>query len=46
MTTRLNQIERACVDLTTSGQPITIVAVADISRPTIHRNEGVCPRCG
>ena len=44
MTTRLNQIERACVDLTTSGQPITIAAVADIagiSRSTIYRNEGL-----
>jgi hypothetical protein len=44
MTSRLNQIERACVDLTTNGQPITIAAVADIagiSRSTIYRNEGL-----
>lgn len=44
MTTRLNQIERACVDLTTNGQPITIAAVAHIaglSRSTIYRNQGL-----
>lgn len=44
MTTRLNQIERACVELTTKGQPITIAAVADIagvSRSTIYRNQGL-----
>jgi len=44
MTTRLNQIERACVELTTSGQPITISAVADIagvSRSTVYRNPGL-----
>lgn len=41
MTTRLNQIERACTALAKDGQPITIAAVADragIARSTIYRN--------
>ncbi len=44
MTTLLNTIERACIDLTAKGQPITIAAVADIagiSRSTIYRNPGL-----
>ena len=44
MTTLLNKIERACIDLTANGQPITIAAVAGIagiSRYTIYRNPGL-----
>jgi len=44
MITTLNQIERACLHLTTNGQAITIAAVADIagiSRSTIYRHEGL-----
>lgn len=38
---RLNIIERACIDLSREGQPITFVAIADatgLSRSTIYRN--------
>ena len=41
MTSSLNQIERACADLSRDGHPITIAAVAQragISRSTIYRN--------
>lgn len=44
MTTLLNKIERACIDLAATGQPITVAAVADnagVSRSTIYRNPGV-----
>ena len=42
MTTLLNKIERACIDLTANGQPITIAAgIAGISRSTIYRNPGL-----
>jgi len=42
MTTTLNNIERACIDLTMSGEDITIAAVAQrvgIARSTIYRNQ-------
>lgn len=43
MTTTLNRIERACIDLAKDGQPITFAAVAEhsgIARSTLYRNQG------
>lgn len=41
MTTTLNQIERACIDLAKNGQPVTFTAVAEragVARSTIYRS--------